>query len=125
VIKSRKDKEWFLLNHPLQKFYGGENAFTSKEYRSAMLEANMELVKEYKYFDSIINFFPNTKEEIDNRYKIKCEIALSHLNKRIGILSRFSFIQKLYFRKIQLNKASIYDENLVPGRMYSYLCVKK
>ena len=78
-----------------------------------------------KYFDSIINFFPSTKDEIINKYKISKETAITHLNKRIGVFSRLSIIQKLYFRKIGLNKESVYDEKNVPGRMYSYLCIKK
>src|SRR6218665_2767101 len=32
VIYDEADKKWFLEHHPLQKFYGGENAFTAAEY---------------------------------------------------------------------------------------------
>lgn len=125
VIFNENDKKLFLKTHPLQKFYGGENAFTSDEYKSAIISANLDIVLEMKYFDSVINFFPSTKDEIVNKYKICKETAIAHLNKRIGFLSRLPIIQKIYCRKIGLNKESVYDEKNVPGRMYSYLCIKK
>jgi hypothetical protein len=51
--------------------------------------------------------------------------AIIHLNSKIGVLSKNYLLQKLYFKKIGLNRDSVYDENKVPGRMYSYLCIKK
>lgn len=125
VIFNEKDKEWFLENHPLQKFYGGENAFTSIEYKTAILNAGLKIEKEIKYFDSIINYFPSSKEEILNMFQVAKDKAILHLNKKIGTLSKITFLQEMYFKKISLNKESIYDENKVPGRMYSYLCIKK
>ncbi|MBC7747661.1 MAG: methyltransferase domain-containing protein, partial [Methylotenera sp.] len=46
VIFNKKDKEWFLATHPLQKFYGGENAFTPTEYKNAMVKAGLQIIKE-------------------------------------------------------------------------------
>lgn len=125
VIFNKKDKEWFLENHPLQKFYGGENAFTSTEYKTAMLNAGLKIEKEIKYFDNIINYFPSSKEEISNMFQLAKSKAILRLNNKIGLLSKISFLQEMYFKKIGLNKESVYDENKVPGRMYSYLCIKK
>jgi ubiquinone/menaquinone biosynthesis C-methylase UbiE len=125
VIFNKSDKEWFLENHPLQKFYGGENAFTSTEYKAAMLNAGLKVEKEIKYFDSIINYFPSSKEEISYKYRFAKSKAVLHLESKIRVLSKIPFIQKIYFRKISLNKESVYDENKIPGRMYSYLCIKK
>jgi ubiquinone/menaquinone biosynthesis C-methylase UbiE len=125
VIFSEKDKEWFLERHPLQKFYGGENAFTSKEYRTAMQNAGLKIEKEIKYYDSIVNYFPSTIDEISNKFLIAKECALLHLNKRIGILSKISILQEMYFKKINLHEEDVYDENMVPGRMYSYICIKQ
>lgn len=125
VIFDKKDKEWFLENHPLQKFYGGENAFTSTEYKTAMIKAGFKIVKEIKYFENIINYFPSSKEDISNRFQFAKKKAIKHLNSKIGVLSKLSFFQGLYFKKIGLNKERVYDEKKVPGRMYSYLCIKK
>jgi ubiquinone/menaquinone biosynthesis C-methylase UbiE len=125
VIFNKKDKEKFLENHPLQKFYGGENAFTSAEYKLAMLNAGLKIEKEIKYFDNIINYFPSSKEDISNMVQFAKNKAIKDLSNKIGVLSKMFFLQEMYFKKISLNKESVYDENKVPGRMYSYLCVKK
>lgn len=125
VIFNQKDKEWFLENHPLQKFYGGENAFTPAEYKNAMQKAGLKIEKEIKYYDNIINYFPSSKVEIYDMFQIAKDEAILRLTKKIGGLSKISLLKYLYFKKIGLNKYSIYDENKVPGRMYSYLCVKK
>ena len=60
VIFNEKDKQWFLENHPLQKFYGGENAFQPLQYRNAMQKAGLRVEKEIKYFENVINYFPNS-----------------------------------------------------------------
>jgi ubiquinone/menaquinone biosynthesis C-methylase UbiE len=125
VIFDKKDKEWFLENHPLQKYYGGENAFTPTEYKSAMISAGLEVQKEIKYYDSVINYFPVSRQEILNMFQQKKGIAILALNKKIGVLSKIPFLQKIYFKKIGLNKEDVYNEYKVAGRMYSYLCVKK
>jgi ubiquinone/menaquinone biosynthesis C-methylase UbiE len=125
VIFNEKDKEWFLENHPLQKFYGGENAFTPIEYKTAMKNAGLKIEKEIKYFDSIINYFPSSEEDISKMFQFAKVKAIIHLNSKIGVLSKNYLLQKLYFKKIGLNRDSVYDENKVPGRMYSYLCIKK
>lgn len=125
VIFDKKDKEWFLENHPLQKFYGGENAFTPSEYRSAMINSGLEIRKEMKYYDNVINYFPITREEMLDMFQIKKGKAILHLNEKIGVLAKVPFVQRMYLRKIKLNKETVYDENKVPGRMYSYLCIKK
>jgi ubiquinone/menaquinone biosynthesis C-methylase UbiE len=125
IIFDEKDKEWFLNNHPLQKFYGGENAFTPDEYKAAMIKAGLKIEKEIKYFDNIINYFPSSKDEISNMFAFAKSKALLNLNKKIGVLSKISFLKEMYFKKIGLSKESVYDEKKISGRMYSYLCIKK
>jgi len=125
VIFNEKDKEWFLENHPLQKYYYGENAFTPSEYKNALKNAGLKLLREIKYYDSVINYFPSSREEISDMFQIRKNKVISHLNTKIGVLSRLSFLQKMYFKRIGLNKNSVYDERKIPGRMYSYLAIKK
>src|SRR5258708_18100860 len=67
VIYNEQDKRWFLESHPLQKYYGGENAFTEMEYRLAMYQAGLEVVKVLKYYDSVINYFPITTREFNEQ----------------------------------------------------------
>lgn len=125
IIFNESDKEWFLKCHPLQKFYGGENAFTPTEYKNAMKGAGLTMQKELKYFDSVINYFPSTQFEVENMFELKKEQAVTHLHKKIGLLSKMAFIKMLYFKKINLNKESVFDEYKIPGRMYSYITLKK
>lgn len=125
VIFNDTDKELFLMSHPLQKYYGGENAFTPSEYKEALKEAGLVIEMEIKYFDNIINYFPCTEQEIKNMYQLKEDNAIKKLNQKIGALSGLSFLRKLYLKKIGLSKKEIYDESKVPGRMYSYIALKK
>ena len=76
VIYNEKDKEWFLSSHPLQKFYGGENAFTLLEYELAFKGAGLSLLKKFGHYESVINYSPlnaadvlqlKTKEIQDNK----------------------------------------------------------
>lgn len=124
VVFDEGDKSWFLENHPLQKFYGEENAFTPTEYKTAMLNSGLKIAKEIKYFDNIINYFPSSVEQISNMYQFAKGKAILHLNNKIGVFSKISFFQEMYFKKIGLNKESVYDENKIPGRMYSYIAIK-
>lgn len=115
VIFNEKDKQWFLENHPLQKYYGGENAFTPNEYKNAMEKANLKVAEELKFFDSEINFFPETQEQVNNR---KQQIVNSL--KRNWVLK---FFPKLIQEKMEKKLSEI--ERQIPGRMYSYIAIKK
>jgi len=125
VIFDEKDKSWFLEYHPLQKFYGGENAFSPTEYRAAMEEAGLEINQEIKYYDSVINYFPTETKKIKVMYQNRKEDIIAKLKKKIGLLSKIKLIQNIVFKLINFNLQEVYDERKIPGRMYSYLCVKK
>lgn len=124
VIFNEKDKDWFLENHPLQKFYGGENAFTPSEYKNAMKNAGLKIEREIKYFDNIINYFPSSKDDILTSFETRRNKVISNLNRKIGVLSKLNFLQNIYLKKYNLDKKKIYNEELIPGRMYSYVATK-
>jgi hypothetical protein len=124
VIFNKKDKDLFLENHPLQKFYGGENAFTSKEYKLAIKEAGLNLKKEIKYFESVINFSPLTKNEFLD-FKVKeLENRKFRFNIKFRILSKIPFSFNLYNIYINFKIGNVRSELKIPGRMYSYLAIK-
>lgn len=127
VVFDQKDKEWFLEMHPLQKFYGGENAFSAEEYRNAMKKAGLDILQEIKHFDSVINYFPSTKDEIENYQKNQINLRESNLIRKIGFLGKISFVKKLYHLYLDKKVGRILplNEKSVPGRMYSYLCTKR
>lgn len=114
VVFDESDKAWFLKSHPLQRFYGGENAFHSKEYRQAITDAGLNLKEELKYYDSVINFFPETIEVID---KLKQKALHATKYGRIAAL-----IPTIKARRIAIATEQL--EKDIPGRMYSYIAIK-
>jgi len=125
VVFDEKDKAWFLKSHPLQSYYGGENAFSPDQYKMAIIQAGASVEKEFKYYDSIINYFPTTALEVEKLVALGNDKLKSKMKKRIGILANFPFLILLYkwFKKIDRN--SILDERKIPGRMYSYIAIKQ
>lgn len=113
VIFDEEDKMQFLETHPLQKFYGGENAFTSQQYQNAMTKAGLKIRKVMKAFDSEINYFPLTR----------ANIAKSKVKKKIGtfISNVFPFAVSNEFKS---EISDLLNEKVHFGRMYSYLAVK-
>lgn len=106
VISKEADLETFLENHPLHKFYGGENAYLLKDYTQAMHCAGISLTHVLNPYDSDINLFPDTK---------------FNLKKRIAQKILFPFPQYipdllLYF---------IGSRDATPGRLYSFVGKKR
>ena len=122
VIYNDKDKEWFLESHPLQKFYGGENAYTASEYKNAITKAEAEVIKELKYFDSIINYFPSSEEVLNSLKKISETHQKKKLINKLGVLANNKLFWNLY---CLLSKYNPLNEAFVPGRVYSYIAIKK
>jgi len=125
VIFDEKDKAWFLEMHPLHKFYGGENAFTTEEYKNAMHKAGLKVEREIKYYDSILNYFPLTKQKITENIKQIDEQRRNSLKNKVGFLSTNSFIFSLYTSYLDSKYGEPTDEKLVAGRMYSYIAIKQ
>jgi ubiquinone/menaquinone biosynthesis C-methylase UbiE len=125
VILDENDKKWFLEIHPLHKFYGGENAFTAEEYKSAMRAAGLTILKELKFYDSIINYFPI---DISGRRLNSLEYdkqMKQALRKKISILAELPFVLDLYKLKNAGKMQEVEDESKIAGRMYSYIAKKQ
>ena len=125
VVFDEKDKKWFLEAHTLQKYYGGENAYSACIYRQAIEKTGLVIEKELKFYDSVINYFPLSIHDFENKYQHEKEYAINHLKRKIGFLANSKLLQGLYlsFKKINMNDC--YDEKRIPGRMYSYIATKK
>lgn len=121
VIYNDKDKDWFLKSHPLHKFYGGENAFTAKEYRNAIVNSGAEIIHEFKYYDSPINYFPLDQNDLDDIKKKKRIYYKNELKKKIGFLAEFEWILNIYLKRKSIQ---LLDERDIPGRMYTYVAIK-
>lgn len=124
VVFDEADKKWFLKNHPLQKYYGGENAFTPLEYRSAMTNAGFEIKEELKHFDSVINYFPlskNAKKKQGDEFE---EFVNSIVKRKLRSLNSITFLRNLAVTYVKGKLKQPFNENNVPGRMYSFIAIK-
>lgn len=125
VIYNEKDKIWFLNSHPLHKFYGGENAFTEKEYRNAIFSTGLEIRKSFKHFESVINYYPMSRSAFNNRTEERRRLVKESLkNKLPALLSTNLFIQKLYSIFVNVRIGKVFDEKKVPGRMITFFAIK-
>lgn len=124
VIFDEADKQRFLRAHPLHKFYGGENAYTSKQYREAMESAGLRIKKELKHYDSVINYFPMTKEEFETLEERTVEKLRNNLRQKIGWPASWAPVFNLYKKQIGFSPDKLKDEQRVAGRMYSYIALK-
>jgi ubiquinone/menaquinone biosynthesis C-methylase UbiE len=123
VINSQKDKTVFLNKHPLHQFYGGENAFKLKEYVNAIESAGLEIVRILKYYESVINYYPAKREEIEN-LPAETEIYIRQkLKTKFGAFGRLSFIIWLY--KLYSGNLEKYNDKKIPGRPYTFIAKKK
>jgi ubiquinone/menaquinone biosynthesis C-methylase UbiE len=126
VIFDKADKEWFLEMHPLHKYYGGENAFTADEYKAAMMEAGLEIVREFKYYDNVINYFPVREEELERLILTKKKHLKAQLRTKISLLAEIPPVFSLYKMKNGYNsRLKFLNEREIPGRLYSYIARKK
>lgn len=124
VVFSPSDKQWFLDTHPLQKYYGGENAFSPEEYKNAFLSAGLTIQRTLTHFDSVINYFPLDPKEKENNEKKSEEFIESLARKKLGILSRIAWIKNRAIKYMKNKTGKVYDEKQIPGRMYTFLATK-
>jgi len=105
IISIREDLPLFLNKHPLHKLYGGENAFTLKEYQKAFRQSGLTMLKEFGPCCSDINLHPQTrKEHAQKRRKKLCYLVPTFVADRINII-----------RGKHSNE---------PGRLYSFVLTK-
>ncbi len=125
VVYNEIDKEWFLENHPLQKFYGGENAFSEEEYKSAIINSGLKVKKVLKHFDSVINYFPLSKKEKEAKENTNKVFVESIIKNKLGVLSKLKIVNKLATVYVKNKLGEVFDERKVPGRMYTFIAVKE
>jgi 2-polyprenyl-3-methyl-5-hydroxy-6-metoxy-1,4-benzoquinol methylase len=119
VITEPSDLQEFLDQHPLHHLYGGENAFQLHQYTAAIREAGLEIKTIIGPFDSAINYFPVSDEQID-------QVCLNYLAKLCGrrLASRLG-THHIIGPKIlsACRKVAGYLSN-APGRLYSFVATK-
>lgn len=115
VVEGEAQLEDFLKNHPLQRLHGGEMAYPTARYLSAIEGAGLNLREVLGPFDSVINHFPQTNDEVREWFR-------GGLRRRFGrvlatALSHSQWLERAYRQK--LSRACD-----TPGRMYSFFAVK-
>lgn len=124
VVYNDDDKKWFLQEHPLHKFYGGENAFTQREYETAITNAGLAIKKVLKHFDSVINYFPLTSAQYQETILQKESELSQILEKKIGVLGKLKLLQAIYKKRNPIRPEVIFNEKNIAGRMYSFVAHK-
>jgi ubiquinone/menaquinone biosynthesis C-methylase UbiE len=125
VANTAAEKKAFLQSHPLQKYYGGENAFSQLEYEQAFTKAGFQLLQTLKYYDSVINYFPITKAEL-NRYvqEYRKSLLTKFLQKGKAWKNNL-VIKNLYKQWLSWKNITPLNESSNPGKVYSFLCRKQ
>ena len=99
----------FLTAQVDHQLYGGENAFTLADYRSAFLDAGFSIIQEMGPYDSPINLHPNTPESLQTKI---CE---SPPGKILGLVLPKSFVGRLGMWHLKRSRR--------PGRLYSFVAL--
>lgn len=114
VVDNEAQLHAFRDEHPLHKFYGGENAYPLARYLDGFAKAGLRMRKVWGPLESILNYFPGTEAE---RLKTLRQVA-GHSYFRFGRLLAWSET----FQRRQLERFTQRDQT--PGRIYSFLVEK-
>jgi len=124
IINVKKDLAEFLESHPLHKFYGGENAYTLTEYKKAIRQAGLNIIKELLHFDSIINYSPLTKEEVKNKLLNIEKKKIEEISKKYGNFINTEIMIYVYKRYRNLKYGNPFRNNK-PGSLVSFIAQKQ
>ena len=105
VIDGPESLRQFLAAHPLHQAYGGENAFRLDEYTSAIEGSGLRIISQLNPFQSDINLYPLTKEDVKRRWANKLRLPISGLIPDAVLSLRGRAVRN-------------------PGRLYSFVAVK-
>jgi len=112
VVSGPEQLEAFYKIHPLHHLYGGENAFTLKEYKSAFFAAGITIKSEMRSFQSVINYDPMSKPEVNKNIAAKFGSLKPIVEAVLSILP-FCVVSQI---------ATFFDNR--PGRLVSFLGIK-
>jgi SAM-dependent methyltransferase len=119
VISKPEDLQMFLNQHPLHHLYGGENAFMLRDYTHAIRSGGLKILKTLAPFDSAINYYPATEEQINTA----CVAFASKVAGRslAAYLAESSFAGP-YFKTFSRMCFNLLTQS--PGRLYSFVAMK-
>lgn len=120
VVDRREEMKTFLDSHPLHRLYGGENAFRLDQYRSAILSAGLRLTAEFGPLDTVINFFPATRESMKENIYQRVRLKLGRPGRLMAQLADKLSNDALF----RLAIAYLSKNDKSPGRMYTFRAQK-
>ncbi|WP_309541084.1 class I SAM-dependent methyltransferase [Nitratidesulfovibrio liaohensis] len=106
VIDNPDDLHTFLSSHPLHHLYGGENAFLLTRYLSAIRSAGLLVTHTLSPWESPINYFPATEQQVRSAASRMLWWPLPRLLPRFAI----DWLSKRLTN---------------PGRLYTFIAIKK
>lgn len=112
VVDNYKESlQAFLDAQPDHQLYGGEHAFTLRDYRSAIESAGLLMLKELDPLGSVINTYPDSPEALNERIlqsspgRLMCNFLPEKMVVKIG---------RWWARR-----------RSAPGRLYTFLAIKR
>ena len=107
VVTRHADIPAFQAGHPLHALYGGEYAYTVREYEAALIGGGLGIVRRIGSMESDLNLFPSSVAAIKKSWARKL---------------RLPFAAALIPDALVAWRGRHSDE---PGRLYSFLCRKR
>ena len=115
VISKRSDLQAFFDKHPLHKYYGGENAYTLREYKRALAGAGLRIDQVFRPMASPMNLAPLTPARIEEMIIERLAPLPASVRTTIGeLLTR----PQIFWRIGSL--LALVDHR--PGRLHSFVC---
>lgn len=113
VLSDETQLKEFLDNHILHKLHKGENAYLLEKYVKAFENGNFQVLKILAPFDSVINHFPTTNQQLKTQ-------MTEAMTRKFGALiansiANIDIAEKLYRRRL----SGAFN---MPGKLYSFLC---
>ena len=116
IISKLEDLDEFLFSHPLHFLYGGESAYLLSEYIDKIQHSGLVMQQVIAPFDNVINYAPMSQHEF---YEMTVSMLANRVSQPIAKwLASNSQLQSLYGRYLSYKSSS-------PGRLYSFVAIKK
>jgi SAM-dependent methyltransferase len=114
VISRAEDLGQFRAAHSLDRYYGGENAFTLPQYTRAMRTAGLRDLHAFGPYETAINLYPRTEAE----YQESVSRRLGSVLRIVGRVPGLDRAFRAAVRQVQTVTCQ------TPGRLYSFLAYK-
>lgn len=115
VVDDERQLRKFLADHPVHALVGGEHAYSLEDYLVAIRSSGLALERVWGPWDSVINAFPavETARDLEGYPRSLLRRRLGPVG---GLLARARWSQELIRR---------YLNRRVPGRLYSFVALKR